>query len=241
MGDTVGLTRSARAPLRDGVHAATANTQCMHSHAIQYTLLTGAAPCVLQVHVHDAALKQRFRNAECRSATLERTADGAFHLRALRLKGGGAGRPPAGITSALSRQQQQASLSRRAAAAAAATAATAAAAAAATAGAAVCSALLPTSAVHAALPPTTQLHAALPSSLNVDPGQQLTLALQQGRSGALCLPISVGGSRYVCAVDTGSPFLLLPSRPKLVGATEEVLPPTTEIYGANRAGMVDLT
>ena len=68
--------------------------------------------------------------------------------------------------------------------------------------------------------------------------QQLTLDLKPGPSGALQLPVSVGGSTYACAVDTGSPFLLVPSQPSLEARSREVLPPTTEIYGANRDGKV---
>ena len=70
------------------------------------------------------------------------------------------------------------------------------------------------------------------------PPQQLVLSLLPGRSGALCLPVRVGGSRFECAVDTGSPFLLLPSQPSVEAASVEVLPPTTEIYGANKVGTV---
>ena len=68
--------------------------------------------------------------------------------------------------------------------------------------------------------------------------QQLTLDLKPGRSGALCLPLSVGGSTYACAIDTGSPFLLVPSQPSLEARSSVVFPPTTEIYGANRDGTV---
>ena len=49
------------------------------------------------VVVEDAALTARFRNAECRSAVLERRdEDGAFVLRALQLSGGGGGEGPVG-------------------------------------------------------------------------------------------------------------------------------------------------
>ena len=44
----------------------------------------------------------------------------------------------------------------------------------------------------------------LQGTLLSQPQQQVTLDLQQGRSGALSLPISVGSAQFNCAIDTHS-------------------------------------